>query len=108
MKGGTPVGSTHLCRNCSNGQFTTGYRESEVMVICTFSSPARVVPFIVHECTEFQRRGRPDWEQMEKLAISIEAEFQRKPTPGFRDTGFAAATVVESEDEAELEEVART
>jgi hypothetical protein len=108
VKNGTPVGNAHLCRNCSNGQFTTGYRESEVMVICTYSSPARVVPFIVHECTEFQGRGRPDWEQMEKLAISLDAEFERKPTPGFRGSGFAAVAVVETEDEAELEEVART
>ena len=38
-------GRRHLCRNCSNGQFTVGYRESEVLVICTNSSPAlRVLP----------------------------------------------------------------
>ena len=40
VKNGTPVGDAHLCRNCSNGQFTVGYRESEVLVICTNSSPA--------------------------------------------------------------------
>jgi hypothetical protein len=109
IKNGTPVGNEHLCRNCSNGQFTTGYRESEVMVICTYSSPARVVPFVVHECTEFQGRGRPDWEQMEKLAINLDTEFQRKPTPGFRGSGFATVpVVVDDEEETELEEVARS
>jgi hypothetical protein len=109
VENGTPVGNAHLCRNCSNGQFTTGYRESEVLVICTNSSPARLVPFVVHECTEFQDRRRPNWEQMERLAISLQAEVQRKPTPGFRGSGFATVPViVEDEDEDELEEVARS
>ena len=109
VKNGTPVGNTHLCRNCSSGQFTTGFRESEVMVICTNSNPARVVPFVVHDCTEFQDRNRPDWEQMEKLAISLEAEVKRKPTPGFRGSGFATVpAIVEDENEDELEEVARS
>lgn len=109
VKNGTPVGNSHLCRNCSNGQFTTGYRESEVMVICTNSTPARVVPFVVHECTDFQDRCRPDWDQMERLGISLEAEVTRKPTPGFRGSGFATVpVVVENEGEDELEEVARS
>ena len=110
VKNGTPVGNVHLCRNCTNGQFTTGYRESDVLVICTNSSPAHVVPFVVHECTEYQDRNRPDWEQMEKLAISITDEPNRKPTPGFRAAGFASVPeIVEDEDECEdeLEEVAR-
>ncbi len=109
VKNGTPVGNTHLCRNCSNGQFTTGFRESEVMVVCTNSNPARIVPFVVHECTEFQDRNRPDWEQMERLAVSLQAEVMRKPTPGFRGNGFATVRVVmENEDENELEEVAQS
>src|SRR5579862_5071382 len=109
VRNGTPVGNTHLCRKCTNGQFTTGFRESEVMVICTNSNPARVVPFVVHECTEFQDRGQPDWEQMEGLAISLQAEVKRKSTPGFRGTGFATIpAIVEDENEEGLEEVAQS
>lgn len=109
VKNGAPVGNAHLCRNCTNGQFTTGYRESDVLVICTNSSPARIVPFPVHECSEFWDRNRPDYKQMERLAISFSNNPHRKPTPGFRASGFATVpVVVEDEDEDELEEVARS
>ncbi len=110
VKNGTPVGNAHLCRNCTNGQFTTGYRESDVLVICTNSSPARIVPFPVHECTSIRDRNRPDWEQMEKLAISFTAEPQPQAHSGLSRSGFASVpVVVEDEDECEdeLEEVAR-
>ena len=111
VKNGTPVGNEHLCKGCTHGQFTTGYRESEVLVICTSPDPARVIPFIVHECTEFWDRRRPNWEQMEKLAINF-SEERRKPTPGFRGNGFARVLVapepeLEDENENKLEEVAR-
>ncbi len=109
VKNGTPVGHAHLCRNCTNGQFTTGYRESDVLVICTNSSPARIVPFPVHECTEFWDRNRPDYEQMSKLAISMENEPHRRATPGFRAAGFKSVpVVVDDDDEDEWEEVARS
>jgi hypothetical protein len=107
VKNGTPVGSEHLCRGCRHGQFTTGYRECEVLVICTNSSPARVVPFPVYECTEFWDRGRPDYEQMERLALDF-SQARRRPTPGFRDNGFARVPAIvkndgeDDEDEAAL------
>jgi len=109
VNNGTPVNGPHLCRNCNWGQFMTGYRESDVFVICTNSNPARVIPFVVRECTEYQDRNRPDYEQMEKLAISFSTEVNRKPTPGFRGRGFASVPViVEDENEDELEKVARS
>ena len=109
VRNGTPVGNAHLCRNCTNGQFTTGYRESEVLVICTNSSPARVVPFPVHECTEFWDRNRPSYDQMDKLAINMGSNPHRKPTPGFRAAGFSSVpVVVDDDDEDEWEEVARS
>jgi len=107
VKNGTPVGTEHLCRSCTHGQFTTGYRESDLMVICTNPSPARVVPFSVYECTEYWDRSRPGWEQMEKLAIDFN-EGHRKPTQGFRGSGFARVpVVVEDDEEGDREEVAR-
>lgn len=109
VKNGTPVTGPHLCRNCNWGQYTTGYRESDLLVICTNTSPARVVPFIVRECTEHEDRNRPDWEQMSKLAINLTPEVNRKPTPGFRGVGFASVPVVDDDEpEDELEEVARS
>jgi hypothetical protein len=111
VKNGTPIGNAHLCRNCTNGQFTTGYRESDVLVVCTNSSPARIVPFPVHECTEFWDRNRPTYEEMDKLAIGMGNTPRRRPTPGFRGAGFARVPVIvedEHEHEDELEEVARS
>ncbi len=112
VKNGTPVAGPHLCRNCNWGQYVTGYRESDLVVICTNSDPNRVVPFAVRDCTGYQDRNRPDWEQMEKLAINLTEEVKRKATPGFRGAGFATVPVLEDEDESEnedeLEEVARS
>jgi hypothetical protein len=107
VKNGTPVGSAHLCKGCVHGQYTTGYSQSDVLVICTNSDPARTVPFVVHECTEFWDRRRPDWEQMEKLALSFSEGARRRRTPGFSGSGFASVLVTPAEEtEDELEEVA--
>jgi hypothetical protein len=97
VKNGTPVAGQHLCRSCSNGQYTTGYRESDVLVICTNSSPARVVPFPVYECTEFWDRNRPEYEEMTKLALDFSKGHNT--TPGFRDHGFRRVPVVVEDDE---------
>jgi hypothetical protein len=83
VKNGTPVGNEHLCRNCRSGQYLTGYRESEVLVRCCLSTPTLVLPFVVHECTDFEDRHKPTWEQMEKLAIQIEPVRISKKTRGF-------------------------
>ena len=84
VKNGTPIGSCSLCDTCSNAQSIRGYRESETLVIChyAFDDPIRL-PFKVHECTTYQDRNKPDWEQMEKLAIYIVPCTSAKPA-GFR------------------------
>ena len=84
VKNGTPVGSDHLCKNCRNGQYVTGYRESDVLVICALSTPSFRLPFVVHECTDFSDKHRPDWKQMEKLAIDFQPVRISKKTRGFQ------------------------
>ncbi|MGB0063267.1 MAG: hypothetical protein WBP85_02385 [Terracidiphilus sp.] len=105
VKNGTPLGNVHLCRNCTNGQFTVGYRESEVLVLCTNASPALLVPFPVYECTGYWDRNRPGYEEMQKLALDF-SDGRRKPIAGFRNSGFARIPVVvkcdEDEDEAAI------
>jgi hypothetical protein len=103
VKDGTPVGNEHLCRGCSYGQFTVGYRETDVLVICTNATPARLVPFPVRECTGFWDRNRPDYEQMTKLALNI-TKTRRKPVRGFGDTGFAARPETPAAESAEAGE----
>jgi hypothetical protein len=100
---GTPMGNEHLCRSCSHGQYIVGYRESDVLVVCTNLYPATVVPFTVRECSEYWDRNRPSLSQMHKLALSF-SDGRRRPTPGFKGVGFAPATVDECDDEDEDEE----
>jgi hypothetical protein len=106
---GAPAGNAHLCRSCSNGQFTVGYRESDVLVICTNAHPARLVPFPVRACTDYWDRNRPEYEEMTKLALNF-SEGRRKPVRGFSPAGFPASTaateaapVEEGEPEVENE-----
>lgn len=83
VKNGTPAGNENLCRNCSNAQITTGYRDSDMLVICTNVYPSIAVPFVVYRCTDFQDKFKPDWEQMEKLAIEVQPVRISKKTRGF-------------------------
>ena len=86
VKNGTPVGNEHLCKSCTWGQFTVGYRESDVLAFCTNTRPNFKVPFAVHECSEYADKQRPDWQQMEKLAIHIQPSRISKKTRGFNAT----------------------
>jgi len=105
VKDGTPAGNEHLCQRCSNGQFTVGYRETDVLVVCTNSSPARVVPFPVQECTDFWDRNRPSYVEMTKLALDFSA-CRRKPVAGFRAGFTSPPFTVHEGDEDEEDEVA--
>jgi hypothetical protein len=90
VKNGTPVGSKHLCKRCTWGQFMTGYRDSDLLVICTRTEPNFTVPFTMYECSEFMDKNKPSWEQMKNLAIHV--------NPGrvvsARTKGFYAVTKV--------------
>ena len=106
VKNGTPVGTSHLCKSCSWGPFMTGYRESDLLVICTNTNPNIAVPFPIFDCSEFNDKGRPDWEQMKKLAIDVE------PTRiSSRTRGFSAVTTIQpirrnDDDDDQSEEAA--
>ena len=92
MKGGTPVGSESLCRSCTSAHIMTGYRESEMVTICNDVHPNIVVPFNIYECTGYYDKNRPNWEQMEKLAIDV-VPAPMKPV-GFKvGKGFGETTV---------------
>jgi hypothetical protein len=95
VKGGTPRGSTSLCSTCSCAHIITGYRESEMLVICTAVSPNVVLPFKVHECTAYNDKNRPDWEQMKKFAIDV------LPASAANPLGFRVRTSVKTANETE-------
>jgi hypothetical protein len=92
IKGGTPVGSDSLCRTCSWAHIMTGYRESEMVTMCNEVHPNIVVPFRIYECSSYYDKNRPDWEQMEKLAIDV-TPAPMKPV-GFKvGAGFREAAI---------------
>ena len=106
IKNGTPVGSTHLCRSCTFGHFVTGYRESDLLAICTNTDPNIVLPFTVYECSSYADKHKPSWEQMKNLAIHI-----RPVRVSAKTRGFSAVTnrpAVTTDDQDEQQEVARS
>jgi hypothetical protein len=107
VKNGTPVGSTHLCKSCSWGQYMMGYRESDLLVICTNTSPNIAVPFTVFDCSEFNDKYRPGWEQMEKLAIDIQPTRISTRTAGFNTVTRIQPIrrISDDEDEGEVARV---
>ncbi|HEX5234088.1 MAG TPA: hypothetical protein VFW25_02025 [Silvibacterium sp.] len=84
VKGGTPVGTVSMCRTCSWAHIMTGYRESEMVVVCTNLSPNIAVPFTVRECSGYNDKNRPNWDQMKRLAIDV------LPIRSGKRSGFAA------------------
>jgi len=102
VKNGTPVGSEHLCLRCTWSQCITGYRESDRLVICNKTNPNLTVPFVVLECTGFDDKFRPDWNQMQKLAIDIQPVRVSSQTKGFSTLTEARPVAVPVEDEGEV------
>jgi hypothetical protein len=55
-------------------------------VYCNFTNPVIRVSFKVRDCSNYQDRNRPDWDQMEKLAIDVQVSSSMKAA-GFRLAG---------------------
>ncbi|MGD0735634.1 MAG: hypothetical protein ABR976_10825 [Terracidiphilus sp.] len=106
VKNGTPVGSTHLCSRCSWGQFITGYRESDLVVICNNTTPNIVVPFPVYECTGFSDKQKPSYDQMRKLAVDFQP-LRISKTTGFRTVETVRPVRVGDEEDEDSDEAAR-
>ena len=49
----------------------TGYRESEMITMCTGVHPNIVVPFTIYECSGYYDKNKPSWQEMKKLAIDV-------------------------------------
>jgi hypothetical protein len=97
IKGGTPVGSESLCRTCAHAHIMTGYRESEMITACTDVNPNIVLPFKIYDCTGFEDKNRPNWQQMQELAINV-ATSPLKPV-GFKTApGFLTESISEDLD----------
>jgi hypothetical protein len=101
VRNGTPVGNQHLCKRCSWGQFVTGYRESDLLVICMRGDPSFRVPFAVYECSEFSDKHRPTFEQMNRLAIRVNSVRLSARTRGFQTVSRVQTVRVDDKDQDE-------
>jgi hypothetical protein len=103
IKGGTPVGTTSLCKTCSYAHIMTGYRESEQVTMCDEVHPNIVVPFVIYECTSYYDKSRPSWKQMEDLAIDVVTTPIKpvgfKSGPGFTQTTLVRPKVTDDDDD---------
>jgi hypothetical protein len=95
VKGGTPSGWASLCTTCTWAHIVSGFRESELVVICSEVVPNFTLPFKVKECTKYLDRNRPSYDAMTKLAIDVE------PCSSLKPVGFRAKVEVVKEEEVE-------
>ena len=103
IKNGTPVGSESLCKTCTSALIFTGYRESEQITMCTYMEPNIILPFTVNTCTGYYDKNRPNWKQMEELAIDV-TPAPLKPV-GFKvGAGFREATKVRTNVKVNLDD----
>jgi hypothetical protein len=83
IRGGVAHGCTSLCATCASAHIVTGYRESEMVVICTEANPHVPIRFEVKDCTEYSPRN------------------QAMPAPVPRKVGFFVDAPATNEEEQE-------
>ncbi|HMC31130.1 MAG TPA: hypothetical protein VKL99_09865 [Candidatus Angelobacter sp.] len=84
--GGTPVGNESRCATCVNARIIVGYAESERLIFCDAMYPPTRVPFNVRQCSMYEDRRLPDFDEMKEFAWEI-----RSKSAGAR-AGFAPAS----------------
>ena len=79
-----------------------GYRDSDLLVICTRAEPNFTVPFTMYECSEFSDKDKPSWEQMKNLAIHVNpGRVVSARTKGFYGVTKVKPVREEGEDEGD-------
>jgi hypothetical protein len=96
--GGTPVGNESRCDTCTNARIIQGYAESERIVFCDAAYPPIRVPFRVRECSMYEDKRLPDFDDMEEIAWQI-----RSKSAGHK-AGFILLADVEKQQTQEQEE----
>lgn len=68
----TPIGAVSLCATCSNSHVIEGFRESEVIALCTYIYDRPIsIQFRVKSCSNYHDKTRPSYRDMQKLAIPV-------------------------------------
>ncbi len=93
--GGTPVGNESRCDTCAHARIIQGYAESERIVICTgLYDPIRI-PFKVMQCTDYEDRRLPSFEELKQVAWQISSKSAG------HEAGFVPLGKVKSNEDAE-------
>jgi hypothetical protein len=95
--GGTPVGNESRCDTCTHARIIQGYTESERIVFCDAMYDPIRIPFKVMQCSDYEDRRLPDFEQMELIAWQI-----RSKSAGHK-AGFVLLSDVETQQHDEEE-----
>jgi hypothetical protein len=96
VKNGTPMHGPSLCETCTRAHVAKGFRESQVLVICGYTSPEHRVTFSVAECSSYVDKNRQTLYEMGKIAWTV-APRQPKRVEGF------VAGDASTADECEIE-----
>jgi hypothetical protein len=96
--GGTPVGNESRCDTCTHARIIQGYAESERIVFCDAMYDPIRIPFKVMQCSDYEDRRLPDFEQMEEIAWQI-----RSKSAGHK-AGFIVLSDVAKQQTQEQEE----
>jgi hypothetical protein len=96
VKNGTPMHGPSLCETCTRAHVAKGFRQSQVLVICGYTSPEHRVTFSVAECSSYVDKNRQTLYEMGKIAWTV------APRGPKRAAGFVAGGA-STEDECEIE-----
>src|SRR5271168_1959486 len=97
IRNGKPQVSESLCNSCYWAHIQRGFAESEEIILCAFLRPARLVPFKVSQCTDYNDKRVPSKADMEEIAWIIRTKDVNRPV------GFTKKETNETEKEDELE-----
>src|SRR5262249_15792501 len=72
--GGTPAGTESRCDTCAHARIIQGYAESERIVFCDVGWDPIQIPFKVMQCSDYEDRRLPDFEQLAEIAWQIRSK----------------------------------
>jgi hypothetical protein len=93
IRNGKPQVTESLCNSCYWAHIQRGFAESEEIILCAFLRPARLVPFKVSHCTDYNDKRVPSKSDMEEIAWIIRTKDVNRPV------GFSKKAGVEDETE---------
>ena len=91
-----------LCNSCYWAHIQRGFAESEETILCAFLRPARLVPFKVSMCTDYNDKRVPSKADMEEIAWIIRTKDVNRPV------GFTKEGIVDEEKKEDEPEIARS